>query len=316
MSLPDVSNEVTPSFTGGTLRGVSYNELPDSMLFDYDNGKPRGVRKFHVAWSNRHTFIQAMTGEQLWRDDKLVSARLAQTFPGFDSIVAIKGHVRGHGRYSMTSGVLTFDVAEVTIEYGPFDKSLTAEATKKQKDGGGGGEEERVLGTESIDFSGEYMLAPEGGFKWAQYKHAMNAYGIWVADTSVAATDAGKAIAQQVPIFIPSIDHVYVKSDLKTIPDATLRKCLGKVNNNPWPTFKRKKRVQAGVGFVLCAGARASRQILASGAKPYELTVVLKERMIPWNALWNSTDKAWIKTDPVMYEEGDFSELLKYVAQE
>jgi hypothetical protein len=285
----------TPTYSAGTMRGVAYNELDDSMRFEIAGGTAVGIRRFRVAWSDRFNFLSAVFGEVDWVRGELRRLGGAQRFPGYGILEAQEYSIEGEGRIENASGEISFTSAIVTVKYMPA-------AYNKEKD-----EQEKVLSTEEMDFAGEFMLAPEGNLKWGAY--------FWNrrAQQGAANPQAGKAVQQQMHVLVPTVDYIYTKKNVIELPKTAIQDCLGKVNSGAWPPTA-KNRQQIAPGYLLFMGGTARRMYTSEGQQPYELTLVFKYRMPKWNQVYHGADAThpWADTDPVLYESADFTPLFKF----
>lgn len=289
---------VTPSYSSGSIRGVSYSELADSMRLDISGGSAVGTRRFRVAWADRFNFVRAILGEHVWINGELQMFSGAQTFPGYDPLAAREISIAGEGRIANSAGEISFTSAIVTVRYLPtiYDE--------EEKD-----EEERVLSTEEMDFSGEFMLTPEGSLKWGQY------YWSRIGQSGDALPDAGKPVQQQGHVLLPTIDYVYTKHNVYELPKTAIQACLGKVNDGNWPPAAPGRQTIP-AGYLLFAGGSARRTITSEGRQPYEVRLMFRYRMPAWNYIWHGgddNDRPWAKTNPPLYEEADFDPLIKFV---
>lgn len=297
-----------PTYSG-TLNGISFNELPQSQQLTLGRGEARGVRAFHVPWGDRIKFLNAMLGTFAWVDGRLVQSIDAQRFPGYDILQARTVDIVGAGSADFADNVASWNHAQITVNYG-----LETFETNKE-------EEEKVLATETINFTAEALLMPEAGFKWDQYfydyvspqKRNDGSYSAaeWRRSNDGFA-DAGKPILQQIPKLMPTIQHSFTKLDLAVLPKAILSSVIGRVNNTFFPSTDPPTDGATPGGMLLFTGATARRTITTKEAKPYELTITMTERESPWNAIWNATAGKWAKVTPNIYQGADFTPLMKF----
>jgi len=260
------------------LNGVTYTEFKGSPTLSLSNEDGQGTRILDCAWTDRFTLAEALLGTYLVVGGILISYSYPDTFPGYPTLVANNVAIAGLGEQSESVGVTEYPYARLTITYKPVEWE------------DGDEEEERVLSTEQYDFSVEFMEVPGFSYEWE------------------GGTDDGKVIPQKIGMLVPMIDHTITRHNLDNLPKAEISARLGATNDD---TF-----LGVGAGMIIFAGASAQRKITTRGTKPYELTMVFKERPEVWNTMWNQTDRVWQSIDPNLYEIMDLDPLLDSRAEE
>jgi len=256
-----------------SIGGVTCTEVKGSPTLNATNDGATGGRVFDCEWGDRFTLLRALLGTYTIVGGVIVGYTYPATFPGFSSIVALSASIKGIGEQEDDgANGAAYPLARLQVGYGPLEWDDTAE------------EDERVLSTEQYDFSGEFMEQAAFSYEWD------------------GGTDNGTAIPQKIGMLVPTIDHTITRYNLNVLPKDEISARLGTVNDDEF--------LGVAADHLLFIGASAQRSVTTSGTKPYELTMVFKERLEDWNTIFNQTDRVYQKVAPVIYGVADLTPLL------
>lgn len=246
---------------------ITYNELEGSGKLTYrSEGGVVGERVFEVDWSDRLTFADELRGTV----GQVIKTRPA-TFPGLSWLYCVDVAVEGAGRVLGDSSVIAYDKAKVTARYEPgeFDEN-----------------DDRLLVTESLEPSVEFLTMPSEGLFWDNAQ-----------EEPIAPEEAPGKLRRE-------LDWVYTKHEVLSLPASTLS-LLGYVN------AASIKSPTLGLTFaaetLLYHIKPLIREITTEGVQAWTVTYVFSYN----GAGWNKYVRAGSATPQTMYD-GAGNEFKQY----
>jgi len=231
--------------------GVSYKELEGSGKVSYRaEGGVVAERIFEVDWADRLTFADELRGTV----GPVIRTRPA-TFPGMDWMFCVDVAVEGSGRVLGTSDVIAYDKAKVTARYEPgeFDEG-----------------DDRLLVTESLEPSVEFLTMPSEGLFWDNAQ-----------EEPIAPEEApGKLHIE--------LAWIYTKHEVLELPAATLT-LLGHVNQVAMrsPTLGLTFAAET----LLYHIRPLVREITTEGVQAWTVTYVFNYNPPGWNKYYRPSEE-------------------------
>jgi hypothetical protein len=247
----------------GDMGGIEYEELDGSGDISIAAGSMSGKRLFNVAWADRITFAEELTGiAGVTAGGITVNNSLPQTFPGYSGLRCSSVTVKGWGNLSNSDGEPVYDWATVTATYTP---------SPLPSGGGGGSNQELIMSTHTQEFTNEvYEIGP------------MRLQ--WVTSGVIIP----KKIQDGKKVVI--IKHTLTEEESQTGRSAAIEANIGKVNG---AVFDMAGRAIA-VGKLLYLGANTNRTITSTGEQPWKIQHTLYERPeAEWNQFFDDTTLLW-----------------------
>jgi len=238
-----------------TLSGITYEELPGSGKFTYNpDGGHQGERLFLVDWDDRKAFHEALLGWTEPVGDLSVRYR-GQRFPGYDYLYCRNVTVEGLGELSQGADMASYPKAKVTATYTSGNLGTSTADTDEDYDE----DEEAGLAhlTEEWDFSGEFLMLPDGSYCWSlDLELVEGSVGLSIGTADIALTSDAEPL---------------LRRDL-------IAAALNTVNSRVWYGF--------GIGHVLFLGAAARRTTTSDGVSAWEITYRFRARTQSYNEMY------------------------------
>jgi hypothetical protein len=252
-----------PSGETISIGGVTCQELAGSGSVELTADGPSGMRNFLCDWDDRFALARELLG-YVRSDNKEPPQffRVAPaTFPEYgagDVLFCQKVAINGVGTMSKTSaGAPSYVYARLDASYGP---------PRGQESDGDTGEEE-VIATLDIDYHSEFHTFGSFEYYWATSEQKV-------------------AEPLQLGKLIVILDKTVSQRGLPSIPEASIREHIGKVNENEWQGCAAET--------LLFVGATSRRTYSAEGKVMFDVTYHFKERpAASWNKFYNSAEDSW-----------------------